>query len=40
MHITEKMILSNNGNDSAKYSFKVPENSAFEVDRTSGEIPA
>jgi hypothetical protein len=40
MIITEKVTLSNYGNDNARYNIKIPENSAFEVNKLSGEIPA
>lgn len=32
MHIVEKISLLNNGNDTAKFKFKIPEKSAFDVD--------
>lgn len=32
MNIVEKIHLSNSGNDIAKFSFKVPEKSAFSVE--------
>ena len=40
MELVEKLKLSNNGNEQAKYWFKIPENCPFQIEETEGYVLA